>query len=62
MGLYITDVTANAGHEWSSNLQHSKETGVMRREKFLERNFNRITNVNTSNSFGQKSETPEDGL
>jgi hypothetical protein len=24
-------------------------------EKFLKRNFNRITNGNTSNSFGQKS-------
>jgi hypothetical protein len=31
-------------------------------EKFLKRNVNRITNGNTSNSFGQKSETPEDGL
>jgi hypothetical protein len=31
-------------------------------EKFLKRNFNRITNGNTSNSFSQKSETPEDGL
>jgi hypothetical protein len=31
-------------------------------EKILKRNFNRITNGNTSNSFGQKSETPEDGL
>jgi hypothetical protein len=31
-------------------------------EKFLKRNFNRITNGKRSNSFGQKSETPEDGL